>query len=319
MRMELHGGEHDERLAALELRPEYMALALKMPGPVRDLVVFNRDPTTVAVNDVLAGLGLPAVAPRPAAYPGLRSLALLNLLPKSTGPESKVLHSHFALEPSACAQLRSAVESASFSAADSVDGCIDYQLNLTRAELERIVGATAVNSLWTLAHRAHSKFCGEDEDEDEEEEEEEEEEGEESPEGEREQLEANGTITDEHSLLDVHEIFVRRYTPNTRPWFPFHRDRSELTINVALADDKQHEGGRLICLLDGAVRRIERSEGMATVHPSSFMHAVSRMTSGVRYSLIIFMGRSKRILAFNEEVRKVSRRVSSVSGDEPGV
>ena len=85
-----------------------------------------------------------------------------------------------------------------------------------------------------LAHRAHSKFCGEDEDEDEEEEEEEEEEGEESPEGEREQLEANGTITDEHSLLDVHEIFVRRYTPNTRPWFPFHRDRSELTINVAL-------------------------------------------------------------------------------------
>ena len=101
MRMELQGGEHDERLAALELRPEYMALALKMPGPVRDLVVFNRDPVTVAVNDVLAGLGLPAVAPHPAAYPGLRSLALLNLLPKSTGPESKVLHSHFALEHTA--------------------------------------------------------------------------------------------------------------------------------------------------------------------------------------------------------------------------
>ena len=48
------------------------------------------------------------------------------------------------------------------------------------------------------------------------------------------------------------------------------------------------EGGRLLGLIDGCVRAIERAEGEATVHPSCLLHGVSRMTAGVRYSLIIF-------------------------------
>lgn len=350
-------GDSDRTLAALSalaLPPGYAELALKMPPPVRDLVVFNRDPRTVDVNDVLAGLGLPAVGPRPSAYPGLRSLALLNLLPKSTGPPDKVLHVDFAVEPSACQQLRAAVDEASFSAADSVDGCTDYrasavvdsarrresvsrrsarcppllliqphvvpnrlsppaELNLTRNELERFIGAAAVRNLWALAHRALRKFRAgtsvadndtrmdaddddaADEDADDDDDMEDVDGAEAGPSAE--------TALD--PLLDAHEIFVRRYTPDTRPWFPFHRDRSELTVNVALADDALHEGGRLICLLDGAVKCVERTEGMATVHPSSFMHAVSRMTSGARYSLIIFMGRSEGILAFNQAARQL--------------
>jgi hypothetical protein len=35
------------------------------------------------------------------------------------------------------------------------------------------------------------------------------------------------------ALLDAHEIFVRSYSPTTRPWFPFHKDRSELTVSPA--------------------------------------------------------------------------------------
>ena len=80
-------------------------------------------------------------------------------------------------------------------------------------------------------------------------------------------------------------------------------DRSEITVNVALSDDAQHEGGRLIAIYDGEVRAIERREGEATLHPSSLMHAVSRMTSGKRYSLIIFFGRNARIVAFNQAVK----------------
>ena len=34
------------------------------------------------------------------------------------------------------------------------------------------------------------------------------------------------------------------------------------------------------------------SEGGATVHSSQLLHAVSRMTSGVRYSLILFFDRT---------------------------
>ena len=87
-----------------------------------------------------------------------------------------------------------------------------------------------------------------------------------------------------------HHIFVRRYTPDSRPWCPFHYDISCCTVNVALTDDKSHKGGRLIAVYDGAIHAIERSEGCATVHPSSLLHAVSRMQCGSRYSLILFSG-----------------------------
>ena len=69
-----------------------------------------------------------------------------------------------------------------------------------------------------------------------------------------------------HALLEAHEIFVRRYTPHERPWFPFHKDRSEVTVNVALSDDDAHEGGQLIAIFGGAVRRVRRREGCATIH-----------------------------------------------------
>ena len=40
-----------------------------------------------------------------------------------------------------------------------------------------------------------------------------------------------------------------------------------LTVNVALADDARHEGGRLLALVDGPqLRRLERAEGSAVVH-----------------------------------------------------
>ena len=55
-----------------------------------------------------------------------------------------MVHEPRALPPEACAALRGAVDAASFAAADSVDGCIDYQLNLSRGELEELIGADAV-------------------------------------------------------------------------------------------------------------------------------------------------------------------------------
>ena len=84
------------------------------------------------------------------------------------------------------------------------------------------------------------------------------------------------------------EMFVRRYTADTRPWIPFHCDRAAVTVNVALSDDAAHGGGRLIAVVDEAVAPIDRVEGEATVHSSKLLHAVTCMTSGVRYALIIF-------------------------------
>ena len=47
-------------------------------------------------------------------------------------------------------------------------------------------------------------------------------------------------------------------------------------------------GGRLLLLYDGELRTMVREEGEATIHPSTVLHAVTCMTAGVRYSLIIF-------------------------------
>ena len=273
-------------IAALQLPPEYVALARKMAPAVRDVVVYNRDPSSVPMNDLLNALGMPPVE-APPMYPGLRSLALLNLLPKPTGSRADVVHEPIALPAQACAALREAVDSASFSAADSVDGCTDYQLNLTREALESFVGSDAVARLWATAARAlHKVRPGEYDDEH----------------GDGGEAQGNAA----QQLLEAHEIFVRSYTGETRPWFPFHKDRSELTVNVALADDALHDGGRLVAIYDGAVRCIPRREGDATLHPSSLMHAVTRMSgAGKRYALIIFFGRNARIVAFNREVKKM--------------
>ena len=83
------------------------------------------------------------------------------------------------------------------------------------------------------------------------------------------------------------DLFVRRYTRETRPWIAFHHDVSSLTINVALNDDACFEGGRH-AIVNAKHTIIEREEGEATAHGDDVMHAVSAMRSGVRYSLIAF-------------------------------
>ena len=88
------------------------------------------------------------------------------------------------------------------------------------------------------------------------------------------------------------QTFIRRYAAAGRPWFTFHRDKGPLTVNVALADDACHRGGRLLGLVEGEVRVIERCEGEATVHLSTLLHGVSRTLPGgkceARYALIVF-------------------------------
>ena len=93
---------------------------------------------------------------------------------------------------------------------------------------------------------------------------------------------------------ELREMFVRRYSVDTRPWIPFHPDAYELTVNIALSADDAHGGGTLLGVYDGRVQALTRGEGGATCHSSSLLHAVSRMTTGTRYSLICFFDRRER-------------------------
>ena len=106
---------------------------------------------------------------------------------------------------------------------------------------------------------------------------------------------ADETDCEADAASELREMFVRRYSVDTRPWNPFHTDAYELTANIALSPDDAHGGGVLLGVYDGQVQPILRGEGGATVHSSKLLHAVSRMTTGTRYSLILFFDRRERV------------------------
>jgi len=60
------------------------------------------------------------------------------------------------------------------------------------------------------------------------------------------------------------------------------------TVQVALNDDTEYEGGRLCYFTEeSGVQVLQRSAGDITKHGRESMHAVTRLTSGSRYSLFI--------------------------------
>lgn len=175
-----------------------------------------------------------------------------------------------------CAALRAAVDAEHQEKCDSVDGAPDHQLNVSRDGLEALVGADAVAALWRLP----AEFAA-----------------------------SQGDAPMAAALEDADaQIFIRRYAPEGRPWNPFHTDSALVTVNVALSDDAQCDGGRLLCCSDGAIRDLARTEGEATVHASTLLHGVSQLRRGVRYSLIIFFGRAANLvpreLLFDDAARR---------------
>ena len=166
-----------------------------------------------------------------------------------------MLRKRAVLSPAACARLRAAVHVERQQHCDTVDQAPDNQLNLSAERLDALIGDTSASAaLWELP----AEFAAQN----------------------------NEPVA---SALGA-QIFVRQYAACSRPWNPFHTDSSALTINIALADDSSFGGGDLLACYDGAVRRVVRSEGEASVHASTLLHGVSLMTSGERYSLIIFVG-----------------------------
>ena len=173
-----------------------------------------------------------------------------------------------AIDAAGCETLRRAVDATRSVVPDSVDQMPEHQLDLSRDELEGYIGSSTVAKLWRLPRRLASQresgVPGETSDE--------------PP--------ANRWANPEPQYRVV--LFVRRYCRETRPMINFHRDTCAVTVNVALAADEAHMGGRLLAILDDGLHEIRREEGEATVHPSDVLHAVTAVREGVRYSLLLF-------------------------------
>jgi len=284
-----------------------------MPPLIRRLLVLNDDPATASAPAVLR-----------ASNVGLEhSRAALRALSR---PASEVLQRVPAtLGGASCQALRAAVDEAARlwdgalwcpaharNGKDTVDGLLDYQLNLDRHHLEELLGPAQFDTVtrvlpWSFDVSANAGMPR-------------------PPSGSgtarlgSEPTSAVVSATEAAPApprapsspprlavppprLVVRQCFVRRYTPMTRPWFTFHTDAAALTANIALSDDDAHRGGRLLALLEGEVCCIARAEGEATIHPSTLLHGVSRMTGGVRFSLIVFYETSEAALARDADDR----------------
>ncbi|KAJ1478580.1 hypothetical protein T484DRAFT_2929878 [Baffinella frigidus] len=65
----------------------------------------------------------------------------------------------------------------------------------------------------------------------------------------------------------------------------FHTDNSRRTMQVALNDEGDYDGGRLVFATEDGLFWPSRKAGSATLHDSSIAHGVSMHTRGVRYGL----------------------------------
>ena len=190
------------------------------------------------------------------------------------GSTRRLLRRKGAIRPSGCAALRALVDVERDVRRDSVDQKPQHQLNIKIDRLTELIGFEDIKQLWRLADEVLSM--------------------------QREEARATSaetgaaipaeTVTQTEAAAGGYtvDMFVRRYTRETRPWINFHHDISNVTVNVALSADADHEGGRLHALIGGRHTALSREEGEATVHGDDVMHAVSAMRGGVRYSLIMF-------------------------------
>ncbi len=170
--------------------------------------------------------------------------------------DSKVLESIPVLNISQCLAMRRFAEDRMTSVVpDTVDDLPEYQVNLSLPLLEELLGHDTAQQLWNLPERLGSAAM---------------------------QFEKCQNYDRQV------EVFLRMYSPDMRPYISFHTDNCSITANVALNDDSEFVGGRLLAITDNELRIIPREIGAAFVHCSQLVHGVSRIESGVRYTLILF-------------------------------
>jgi len=272
----------------LGLPPEWAAAALKLAPLERGLLVHGCDPEKICPLQLLAQWAEPL-------GPFRRAQSAL------AGGAATVRRVPAALGGAACAALRRTLDQCVAAEdgwgvhADSVDAMPDQQVTLSPTRLAELCGDAEVRTLYQIAERQwHCREAAE------------------AADAADAAAAANDAAADEAaatratagrtprlaggaldgaappSRLSAQYIFARRYSSQSRPWFPLHPDSAAITVNVALSDDAGHRGGRLVGLYDGCIQTIERAEGEAIVHTSALIHGVTRMSEGVRYSLILF-------------------------------
>jgi hypothetical protein len=86
---------------------------------------------------------------------------------------------------------------------------------------------------------------------------------------------------------EVSDDIVLRRCDYLNHCIDFHVDYAYKTLQVALNDDSEYEGGRLVFVSNGKLEIPKRKCGTITLHEKNIIHGVTALRSGVRYGLLI--------------------------------
>eukprot|EP01043_Picozoa_sp_COSAG02_P003046 COSAG02_NODE_72_length_41961_cov_13.243658_22_plen_695_part_00 len=220
------------------LAPAFAAVASRLSSLSRALLLDRCDPSHVRADELLDSID--------AISPSDRAAARLVL----HGSVNRAVHRVMALDATQCEVLCDYCRGHLQMEPDSVDGAPDSQVQLTLAELRKLLGSETTRDLLRLPAVA----------------------------GLMEEAQWSGAV----------DCFLRRYTARTRPFIPFHCDGAAATVNVALTPSGI--GGELLCLHSGRVIVEQRCQGEATVHPAGLLHGVTRLETSAqeRFTMILF-------------------------------
>lgn len=80
------------------------------------------------------------------------------------------------------------------------------------------------------------------------------------------------------------EVIIRRFSA-TGMCINMHIDHAFRTMQIALNNDTDYEGGRLTYAANGKLFTHNRLAGSITVHDNTIVHGVTELVSGIRYGL----------------------------------
>ena len=88
------------------------------------------------------------------------------------------------------------------------------------------------------------------------------------------------------------EILIRRCQAHGK-FINFHTDVSLRTMQVAMNDDDEYKGGRLVFLSQDSLHAPKRPVGTVSIHENDIVHGVSMFEAGTRYGLFFFKKATK--------------------------
>ena len=106
-----------------------------------------------------------------------------------------------------------------------------------------------------------------------------------------EKLISNKLLNNELSVL---EIWINKITPDSNKDDVFHYDFSDITFLIYLNDE--FTGGEFEYMEDNIPHTIQPTKGLTLRLDNKVLHRVLPVTSGIRYSLVIFIKKKKTLL-----------------------